>query len=104
MSRKDPINPRTIFGLAGDLSQWPTLDYWLARPLSREHAKGLSPEAKAARQRARVRLAHRKAKFKAALSRLEAPTPMRGGILRDILHLEPVILHPTTLLRAPNQR
>ena len=66
----------------------PNLDSWLVRKLPPAHLAALSAEAKAHRERARVRVSKRKAKMAKALSALDAKSP--AG--RDILHLTPYII------------
>jgi hypothetical protein len=46
-----------------------------------------------------VRQSKRKAKLRAQLSTLDAPTMMADGVLRDILRLDPILIH-----RGPDAR
>jgi hypothetical protein len=72
---------------------FPCLDAWLTRAMSRKEAIALSPEDKAARQRARVRRSKARAKLKAMIEELrlsEAAAKVATG--RDVLDLSPVIL------------
>jgi hypothetical protein len=93
MKQRIPITAPVLLELmaAGDM-RWPDLDSYICRPLPKGHAELLSKEAKAARQRARVRISHRRAKLKRTLSALDAPTPTQGGILRDVLDVRSPVL------------
>jgi hypothetical protein len=73
---------------------FPCLDAWLTRAMARKEAIALGPEDKAARQRARVRQSKRKAKLRAQLSTLDAPTMTADGVLRDILRLDAIKPNP----------
>ena len=104
MARPTPSTPsiRTILELVE--GYWPNLDSWLSRPLERGHVKALSPDAKKARKRAQIRLckankrraravaSHAGALNRDALTPTQSASGAKGGVLRDILHLEPVIL------------
>jgi hypothetical protein len=72
---------------------WPNLDSWLSRPLERGHVKALSPDAKKARKRAQIRLCKANKRRARAVANRDALTPTQGGVLRDILHIEPCIAH-----------
>jgi hypothetical protein len=76
-----------------EMAGYGSLTEWLARPLPKEHVAALSPEAKKARKRAQIRLCKANRRRAKAVANRDALTPTQGGVLRDILHLVPVIIH-----------
>jgi hypothetical protein len=82
-----------------EMAGYGSLTEWLARPLPKEHVAKLSPDAKRTRKRAQIRLSKLKARRVKAVASRDALTPTqsatgaKGGVLRDILHLTPVIIH-----------
>jgi hypothetical protein len=93
--RKLPISPSTLFELltADELARYPTLDHWLTRELPRAHVEGLSKEAKRHRKLAQIRACRARQKMAKAVARLDGPTMTAGGISRDVLTLEPRLIH-----------
>jgi hypothetical protein len=75
-----------------EMAGYGSLTEWLARPLPKEHVAKLSPDAKRTRKRAQVRMCKLRARRAKAVSNRDALTPTQGGVLRDILHLVPVII------------
>jgi hypothetical protein len=76
-----------------EMAGYGSLTEWLARPLPKEHVAKLSPDAKRIRKGAQVRMCKLRARRAKAVSNRDALTPTAGGILRDVLHLDPVIIH-----------
>ena len=76
-----------------EMAGYGSLTEWLARPLPKEHVAALSPEARRERKRAQVRQCKLRIRRAKAVSNRDALTPTAEGILRDVLHLDPVIIH-----------
>jgi hypothetical protein len=91
VTKRLPIQLATVFELmtVDEVQRYPTLDHWLTRELSREHAAALSSEAKRHRRLAQVRLCRARAKHERALASLYVAIPTTA---RDVLDLRPRLL------------